>query len=157
MFLLCGSDNKQIISILLDQKHARLNISISWRRGKRGIIVRWSQCRDWLTLEPTGERSKESLGSVVLEVRVWRVVGGEVEHVGGWEGTVRWEAKTGSGSRSAWGTRLSTTPQLPHLVASLPHQHLVLRDPHLLAIHDARALGSRSVPVVGVFFHVQLA
>lgn len=54
-----------------------------WRRGKREIIVGWSQCRDWLTLEPTGERSKERLGSVVLEVRVRRVVGGKVEHVGG--------------------------------------------------------------------------
>lgn len=131
--------------------------SISWRRSKRGIIVGWSLCQDWLTLEPTGERSKERLGSVVLEVRVRRVVGGKVEHIGGWEGTIWWEAETGSGSWCAWGTGLSTTPQLPHLVASLPHQHLVLGDTHLLAINDASALGSRSVPVVWVFLHVQLA
>lgn len=49
----------------------------------RENIVRWSQYQDWLTLEPTGERPKERLGSVILEVGVWRVVGGEVEHIGG--------------------------------------------------------------------------
>ena len=47
-------------------------------------------------------------------------------------------------------------PELPHLVPSLAHEALVLRDAQLLAVDDAGALGPRAVAVVGVLLHVHL-
>ena len=46
---------------------------------------------------------------------------------------------------------------LSHLIPLLAHHGLVLRDAHLLAVHDAGAFGAGPVAVVGVLFHVLLA
>ncbi len=47
-------------------------------------------------------------------------------------------------------------PEGAHVLAALAHEQLVLRDAHLLAVDDARALGPRAVPVLGVLLHVDL-
>lgn len=108
-----------------------------------------------VVLQPVSVSVEQVLISAVV-VHAWArgVFRGEVEHLGGWERTVRREAE--AWSRTSWWPGFSSTPQLPHLVASLSHQGLVLGDAHLLAVYDASALGPRSVAVVRVLLHVQL-
>lgn len=65
----------------------------------------------------------------------------------------------GKGRRSSVAGRagsVTAAPHLAHLIAPLPHQHLVLGDAHLLAVDDASALGTRSVTVVRMLLHMQL-
>ena len=50
----------------------------------------------------------------------------------------------------------SGAPQLAHFVATLTHQHFILRNTHLLSVHDAGAFRTRPISIVRVLLHVQL-
>ena len=53
----------------------------------------------------------------------------------------------GRGELAGLGPGLAVAaPQLPHLLAPVLHQRLVLRHPQLLPVHDAGPLGARPVP-----------
>lgn len=55
------------------------------------------------------------------------------------------------------GGALPDVEVLPHLLAPVAHDGLVLADAQLLAVHQARALGPRLVLVVWVLLQVLLA
>lgn len=99
--------------------------------------------------------------SLVLVVTVSaerRGIGRRVHHVRRYWPVGR-ISETGSGhfwSGPRWASALASVPQLPHFIPPLSHERLVLGYPHLFPVHYTSSLRPGPIPVVWVFFHVQL-